>query len=83
MAFAALQLMFSYACSTNEDPLPIMTDRFVARIGERNEASIALYKKLGFEVTRHVSAFEEIELRIRGTARIEWGTGELRTLVTA
>ncbi|KAJ1473065.1 hypothetical protein T484DRAFT_3375803 [Baffinella frigidus] len=35
---------------------------FVAKIEEDNEASISLFKKLGFEQTSHSSAFKQCTL---------------------
>ena len=44
--------------------LPITADKLVARIGESNSASIALFAKLGFVVTKRVKVFEEVEMRL-------------------
>lgn len=72
--------MLSYATTTICPPLPVPQDRLVARIGEKNVASIRLYEKLGFAVTKRVEVFEEVELRFRGTSDVVWKAGELRML---
>ena len=36
--------------------------RFVAKVGEGNAASLALFARLGFSVARRVAAFEEVHL---------------------
>lgn len=74
--------MLSYATSTNAPPLPVPKDRFVARIVEKNEASIRLFEKLGFTITKRVAVFEEVEMRLHPdvAARKSWRSGEVRTL---
>lgn len=73
--------MFSYATATDsEPPLPIARESLVVRIGDRNTASIALFQKLGFEITKHVAIFEETELRYTGKGvSSEWLIGERRS----
>ncbi|KAI0762239.1 GNAT domain-containing protein [Fomes fomentarius] len=64
IAYTALQLMLSYATDpSSPSPLPVPQERLVARIGEKNEASIRLFEKLGFSITKRVAVFEEVELR--------------------
>jgi len=59
--------VFSYATAPDpKPPLPIAKESLVARIGDKNTASIALFQKLGFEITKHVAVFEETELRFTG-----------------
>ena len=42
--------------------------KFVAKIGEENKKSIALFgKKMGFKIVRRIKAFEEVHLEL------EWG----------
>ena len=59
-AHAALRLLLLYACAP---PLSVNPQTLVARIGAKNEASIALFKKLGFEKTKYVEVFDEVEMR--------------------
>lgn len=77
----ALQLMFSYATAPDsKPPLPVSKGSLVVRIGDKNAASIALFQKLGFEITKHVAVFEETELRYTGEdVSSTWLTGERRT----
>jgi RimJ/RimL family protein N-acetyltransferase len=64
LATRALQLMFSYTTeSDSPSPLPVLNESLVARIGDQNTASIALFQQLGFEITKHVDVFEETEMR--------------------
>jgi hypothetical protein len=80
LASRALQLMFSYATASDSlRPLPVSKKSLVARIGDRNTASIALFQKLGFEITKHVAVFEETELRYtREGVSAGWLSGERR-----
>lgn len=74
--------MFSYATAPDsKPPLPISKGSLVARIGDKNSASIALFQKLGFVITKHVTVFEETELRYtgKGAAPSTWLVGERRT----
>ena len=82
VAYAALQMMLSYATDPSSPaPLPVPKERLVVRIGEKNEASIRLFEKLGFAVTKRVAVFEEVEMRYAGTdAQPEWAAGEVKTL---
>ncbi|KAI0070005.1 acyl-CoA N-acyltransferase [Panus rudis PR-1116 ss-1] len=74
-AARALQMMLSYATSPSSPaPLPVPPDRLVARIGESNESSIRLFKKLGFEITKRVTVFQEVEMRFRGSME-SWNAG--------
>ncbi|EMD41316.1 hypothetical protein CERSUDRAFT_89886 [Gelatoporia subvermispora B] len=65
LASRALQLLLSYATTCVAPPLPIPRAALVVRIGEANEPSRKLFEKLGFEVTRRVEVFQEIEMRFR------------------
>lgn len=80
-ASRALQLMFSYATAPDsKPPLPLSEESLVVRIGDKNTASIALFRKLGFEITKRVAVFEETELRYTGRGDSStWLTGERRT----
>ncbi|TFK83985.1 acyl-CoA N-acyltransferase [Polyporus arcularius HHB13444] len=81
VAYTALQLMLSYATdSSSPSPLPVPKDRLVARIGEKNEASIRLFEKLGFTVTKRVAVFEEVELRFTAGDEKTWTAGSRKTL---
>jgi len=75
LASTALQLLLSYATTCSAPPLPVPRERFVVRIAETNGASIKLFEKLGFEVTRRVEVFGELEMRFR-RADVLWRTGE-------
>ena len=79
-ASRALQLMFSYVTAPESTPpLPLRKECLVVRIGDKNVASIALFQKLGFEITKRVAVFEETELRYTGRgASSEWLIGERR-----
>ncbi|KAG7095295.1 hypothetical protein E1B28_006063 [Marasmius oreades] len=46
-------------------PTPISPRSLLTRITESNEASIRLFQKLGFEVTKRVEVFGEVEMRWR------------------
>jgi L-amino acid N-acyltransferase YncA len=72
--------MFSYAtASDSPSPLPVLKESLVARIGDQNTASVALFQQLGFEVTKHVDVFEETEMRYTGKgAPSVWLRGERR-----
>ncbi|THH04684.1 hypothetical protein EW145_g5335, partial [Phellinidium pouzarii] len=73
-ASEALQLLLSFATSHASPPmLPVAADRFVARIGERNAASIRLFETLGFAITKRVPVFEEIEMRLAAAAERQDG----------
>lgn len=72
--------MFSYVTASDSPPLlPVLKESLVARIGDQNTASIALFQKLGFEITKHVDVFEETELRYAGKdSSSGWLSGERR-----
>ena len=73
----ALQLMLGYATGKPNafsplpsppalaiaSPLNISPCRLLTRISETNIASIALFEKLGFQVTKRVEIFGEVEMR--------------------
>ncbi|RDX41112.1 acyl-CoA N-acyltransferase [Lentinus brumalis] len=81
VAYTALQLMLSYATDpSSPSPLPVPKDRLVARIGEKNQASIRLFEKLGFTVTKRVAVFEEVELRFTAGDEKTWTAGSRKTL---
>ncbi|KAK7049938.1 hypothetical protein VNI00_005368 [Paramarasmius palmivorus] len=42
----------------------------LCRISEDNQASIRLFEKLGFKITKHVQVFGEIEMRWSGRAQV-------------
>ncbi|KAI1783728.1 GNAT domain-containing protein [Ganoderma leucocontextum] len=80
IAHTALQLMLSYATDpASPSPLPVARERLVARIGEKNGASIRLFEKLGFSVTKRVAVFEEVELRFSDASKV-WTKGSVRVL---
>ncbi|KAI0820611.1 acyl-CoA N-acyltransferase [Trametes gibbosa] len=81
IAHTALQLMLSYATEpASPSPLPVMRERLVARIGDKNEPSIRLFEKLGFTLTKRVAVFEEVELRYTGANHAPWVSGSIKTL---
>ncbi|KAJ3505232.1 hypothetical protein NLJ89_g7525 [Agrocybe chaxingu] len=79
LAIEALQLMLGYATGCPEafstqfpssslhnlptSPLNISPHYLVTRINDTNHASIRLFEKLGFQVTKRVEVFHEIEMR--------------------
>lgn len=60
-------MMLQYAASGEQSsaisPLPAFPDSLVARIGASNAPSISLFRKLGFEISKHVEVFDEVEMR--------------------
>ncbi len=83
LAITALQLMLSYATSPSasgdtdgHSPLPVPREKLVVRIGDKNEPSIRLFKKLGFVVTKHVEVFEEIEMRYQSPSNSDSKSNE-------
>ena len=60
-------MLLSYATSPESpNPLPVPRNTLVVRIGEKNEASIRLFEKLEFVITKRVEVFEEVEMRYCG-----------------
>ncbi|KAF9522627.1 GNAT domain-containing protein [Crepidotus variabilis] len=47
-------------------PLCISPFRLVSRIGSSNEPSVNLFRKLGFQVTKRIEVFDELEMRYLG-----------------
>jgi L-amino acid N-acyltransferase YncA len=43
--------------------LKISPTRLLTRISEKNEASISLFENLGFNITKRIPVFSEIEMR--------------------
>ena len=58
VASEALRMMMRYAMET------LGIRRFFCKIGEANEASIALFTHLGYTVCNRVEAFKEVELEL-------------------
>ena len=60
-------MMLRYATSEEQSslisPLPVSPESLIARIGSQNTPSISLFRKLGFEISKHVEVFEEVEMR--------------------
>ncbi|KAJ3535132.1 hypothetical protein NM688_g7022 [Phlebia brevispora] len=80
----ALHLMLAYATSTNwSSRLPVPRDRLVARIGEKNEPSIRLFEKMGFIVTKKITVFEEVEMRLPPEVAVcqHWVAGDVRPFI--
>jgi hypothetical protein len=78
--------MLSYATSPDSPaPLPVPAASLTVRIGEKNDASMRLFEKLGFMITKRVEVFEEVELRWRAgdgeQAHLPWILGRRIDLV--
>lgn len=66
-----------HAPPTDHSPLPVRKQtNFVARISQTNDASIALFHRLGFFVTKTVEVFREVEMRYLKSGF--WEHGETR-----
>ncbi|CAL1697196.1 unnamed protein product [Somion occarium] len=77
-ASRALQLLLSYATSPSSPaPLPIPPHVLVVRIGEGNGASLRVFERLGFVITKRVEVFKELEMRFRGSTDV-WKQGVVR-----
>lgn len=66
MALEALQLLLRYATTTSDPSttnLPVAPTSLVVRIGACNMPSIALFRKLGFSVSKHVDVFDQVEMK--------------------
>jgi hypothetical protein len=53
-------MLLLYAMSP---PLSVLPSSLIVRIGASNEASISLFRKLGFGKSKLVAAFDEVELK--------------------
>ncbi|KAF8898035.1 hypothetical protein CPB84DRAFT_1781201 [Gymnopilus junonius] len=53
------------ALGAEPSPLSIPPESLLTRIAETNYPSIRLFEKLGFEITKRVEVFQEIEMRFR------------------
>ncbi|KAH7096199.1 acyl-CoA N-acyltransferase, partial [Auriculariales sp. MPI-PUGE-AT-0066] len=66
LAYSAVSTMLAYALhATPPQPsrLPVShSNKFVVRIGQKNEASIGLFKRLGFLKTKVVEVFDQVEM---------------------
>ncbi|KAF8311875.1 hypothetical protein DL93DRAFT_2126162 [Clavulina sp. PMI_390] len=81
IALEALRLLLQYACSASyvvsssgSDPitrLPVTPTSFVVRIGADNSPSIKLFRRLGFEISKTVEIFNEVEMRFAWDAKEE------------
>jgi hypothetical protein len=56
----------SHQYTFEDSPLKIPPTFLITRILETNSASIRLFEKLGFEITKRVDVFKEVEMRYRG-----------------
>lgn len=67
LALEALRLILQYATSptlsVSNSPLPVSPTSLVVRIGASNQASISLFTRLGFSVSKHVEVFDEVEMK--------------------
>lgn len=68
LSHTGLQPFLNYI-QTVQAPLSLTSiitpDRLVVRISDSNEPSIRLFEKLGFETTKKVEIFQEVEMRWR------------------
>jgi len=55
----------SHSHTFEDSPLKIRPTSLITRISDTNVASIRLFEKLGFEITKRVDVFEEVEMRYR------------------
>ena len=70
----------THAPPSDHSPLPVRDQtRFVARISQANKASIALFRKLGFFVTKTVEVFQEVEMRYMKSGF--WEHGDVREYI--
>ena len=71
--------MLSFAASYDYLPhLPVPVNKYVVRIGRENGASINAFKKVGFEVTKVVEVFQEVEMRPKeSVSLVDWTTGHI------
>jgi hypothetical protein len=51
---------------------PINSSRLLVRIGQSNTASIALFSKLGFTITKEANVFGEVEMRFTSGDEEKW-----------
>lgn len=78
LAYAAVSTLLRYASSSeiirddDGSTRPATLSMFVVRIGASNLASIGLFNKLGFVVTKPANVFGEIEMRLGTDAPIPW-----------
>lgn len=57
----SIRLMINYCLSYIENPKII---EFVVKINEENESSINMFKKIGFQFSKKISVFNQIEYKI-------------------
>lgn len=55
----------SVVVGTESLPLKIPPEALLTRISDTNSPSIHLFEKLGFEITKRVEVFREVEMRFR------------------
>lgn len=78
LASEALSLLFRYATSPlGPEALHLSPQNLVARIGESNLASIHLFEKLGFVISKKVEVFQEVEMRLRTNHVPKWIEGKM------
>ena len=81
LALEALQLMLGYATgkpeafsagsalphshSFSESPLRLSPGSLVTKVSDTNIASIRLFEKLGFEITKRIGVFHEVEMHYK------------------
>lgn len=69
LALEALRLLLQYATSPTHSefsvtsPFPIPAESLIVRIGAANVASIALFERLGFSISKKVEVFNEVEMK--------------------
>ena len=75
-----LEYVTSYGRQSSQtERLPITPSSLIARIGISNSASIELFQKLGFQRTKVVEVFSEVEMKwidnksnFVGGQRVDW-----------
>ncbi|PPQ90712.1 hypothetical protein CVT25_005020 [Psilocybe cyanescens] len=76
LAIEALQLMLGYATGNPEafslsgrsspiqySPLNILPSSLITKISDTNTPSIKLFERLGFQITKQVEVFQEVEMK--------------------
>ena len=59
----------STSTNTYTHPIPILPSHLVARVSATNIPSISMFTKLGFDVTKRVEVFNEVEMRLKDAGK--------------
>ena len=65
LARQALQMMMQYAIRE------LKCTKFVAKIGDTNQASLSLFENLGFHQVKHSKVFQEVHKELLVTKELE------------